>query len=113
MKIIIAPAKKMVVDTDTFNYEKLPYFMDETKSILDKMKQLSYKEAKKLWQCSDKLAEENYQRLQDLDLNKHLTPALIALVESNINIWHQIYSLNRHWIMYAKTCAYYLGFTGS
>lgn len=78
MKIIIAPAKKMVVDTDTFNYEDLPQYLEKTAMILAEMKKLTYIEAKKLWQCSDKLAKENYEWLQELDINKHLTPALIA-----------------------------------
>lgn len=78
MKIIIAPAKKMITDTDTFNYENLPQYLDKTRLILDKMKELTYIEAKKMWHCSDKLARKNYDRLQKLDLEKHLTPALLA-----------------------------------
>ncbi|MFD1417511.1 peroxide stress protein YaaA [Companilactobacillus keshanensis] len=78
MKIIIAPAKKMIVDTDTFNYEQLPEFLDSSRLILSEMKKLDYKEAKILWKCSDKLARNNFEWLQKMELNKHLTPALIA-----------------------------------
>lgn len=78
MKIIISPAKKMVVDQDSFSPSKEPLFFDQTKKILRKMQQLSYMEAQKLWKTSDKLTQENYQRLQEIDLNRQLTPAILS-----------------------------------
>lgn len=78
MKIIIAPAKKMVVDTDTFGCDRLPQYLDQTRQILATLQQLSYDEAKTLWHCSDKLARPNYDWLQRLDLTRQLTPALLA-----------------------------------
>lgn len=78
MKIIIAPAKKMIVDTDTFNYQALPQYLDQTKQLLAQLRQLSYSEAKALWHCSDKLAQPNYANLQKLDLTRQLTPALLS-----------------------------------
>lgn len=78
MKIIIAPAKKMIIDNDTFEYENLPQYLDQTKQILSNMRKLNYLEAKKLWDCSDKLAEPNYEWLQKLDLKHRLTPALLT-----------------------------------
>jgi len=78
MKIIIAPAKKMIVDTDTFNYQALPQYLDQTKQLLTQLQQLSYTEAKALWHCSDKLAQPNYAHLQKLDLTQQLTPALLS-----------------------------------
>ena len=39
---------------------------------------LSYAEAKKLWMCNDKIAEENYERFRNMDLVQNLTPALLA-----------------------------------
>ncbi len=38
----------------------------------------SYEEAKKLWNCNDKIAGLNYTRFQEMDLYKSLTPALIS-----------------------------------
>lgn len=78
MKIIIAPAKKMNIDNDTFEYETTPQYLEETALLLKVMKKLSYTEAKQMWKCSDKLAETNYKWLQGLDLKKQLTPALLA-----------------------------------
>lgn len=78
MKIIIAPAKKMVVDTDTFGYDDTPQYLAQTQQILAELRQLTYAQAKTLWHCSDKLAQPNYDWLQKLDLNRQLTPALLA-----------------------------------
>ncbi|WP_125590059.1 peroxide stress protein YaaA [Companilactobacillus jidongensis] len=78
MKIIIAPAKKMIIDNDTFEYENLPQYLDQTKQILHDMRKLTYHEARELWNCSDKLAEPNYQWLQKINLKHNLTPALLA-----------------------------------
>jgi len=78
MKIIIAPAKKMVIDTDTFTYDGRPQYLAATQQILAQLRQLTYPQAKVLWHCSDKLAHTNYDWLQQLDLNRQLTPALLA-----------------------------------
>jgi Uncharacterized protein conserved in bacteria len=78
MKIIIAPAKKMSINNDTFDYETQPQYLEKTASLLKAMRKLSYTEAKQLWNCSDKLAEPNYKWLQQLDLEKQLSPALLA-----------------------------------
>ena len=78
MKIIISPAKKMNVDTDTFACSGLPVFLKDTEILMNWVKSLSMEEAKKLWACNDKLAELNYGRFQEMDLEKNLTPALIS-----------------------------------
>lgn len=78
MKIIIAPAKKMVIDTDTFAIDGLPQYLPQTAQLLDRLRELSYPEAKALWHCSDKLAELNYHWLQQLDLHHQLTPAILS-----------------------------------
>lgn len=78
MRIIISPAKKMNVDTDTFLPEGDPVFLEDTKKLMRWMQELSYGEAKKLWNCNDKLAELNYERFREMDLEKNLTPALIS-----------------------------------
>ncbi|AEV96029.1 peroxide stress protein YaaA [Pediococcus claussenii] len=78
MKIIISPAKKMQVDTDSFSNNALPQYLDEANQILDVLTQKSYTELKNLWNCSDKIAQENYLILQKTDLYQNLTPAIIA-----------------------------------
>lgn len=79
MKIIIAPARTMKIDEDSFPYQDLPEFLPETEQILAWMRSLSYEELHRLWwNCSTRLAEKNYRWLQVLDLHHHLTPAIIA-----------------------------------
>ena len=78
MRIIISPAKKMNVDTDSFLYRDLPVFLQNTEEICHKLQQMSYEELKKLWKCNDQIAELNVRRLQDMDLHSCLTPAVLA-----------------------------------
>lgn len=78
MKIIISPAKKMNVDTDTFAPMGLPVFLSRTKELMDYMKGLSYEEAKKLWSCNDKIAAQNFERYAHMDLERGLTPAILS-----------------------------------
>ena len=78
MRIIISPAKKMNINTDDLGYRDLPEFLSQTEMILEKLHSMSYDELKKLWKCSDKIAEQNYERLQNMDLRRILTPAVLA-----------------------------------
>ncbi|MCI8660406.1 MAG: peroxide stress protein YaaA [Lachnospiraceae bacterium] len=78
MKIIISPAKKMKVDTDSFEVRGLPEFMEDTKILMEKIQSFSFTEAKALWKCNDQLAELNYERFQSMDLKRGLTPAIMA-----------------------------------
>ena len=78
MRIIISPAKKMKVDTDTFVCDGLPPFMDKTKILMDWIRSLTYEEQKTLWGCSDSIARQNAERFAHMDLHRNLTPALLA-----------------------------------
>lgn len=78
MKIIISPAKKMNVDTDTFEIDGLPEFIDDAEILMERIRALSFSEAKALWKCNDKLALLNYERFQKMDLKRSLTPAVIS-----------------------------------
>lgn len=78
MRIIISPAKKMNMDTDTFPQPVLPAFLEEAGILLEWIRALPFHEAQNLWQCNDKIAELNYRRFQDMDLGRNLTPALVS-----------------------------------
>ena len=78
MKIIISPAKKMNIDTDTLAFRSMPSFLSETEELLAWMLRLTFAEAKAVWKCNDKIAEQNYRRFQEMDLERNLTPAVIA-----------------------------------
>lgn len=78
MRIIISPAKKMKVDTDSFPYRDLPVFLSNTEEIRGELQSMSYEELKELWKCNDQIAQLNVRRLQDMDLYNRLTPAVLA-----------------------------------
>ena len=78
MRIILSPAKKMNVNTDDLAPCGLPAFMEQTEEIVHFLQGLSYGEAKKLWACNDRIAEQNYDRLQQMDLYHQLTPAILS-----------------------------------
>ena len=78
MKVIISPAKKMNVDTDTFACSGLPELLDRTKVIKSWIDSQPYEALQTLWQCNDEIAHQNFQRFQDMDLEHGLTPALIS-----------------------------------
>lgn len=78
MKIIISPAKKMKIDTDTLEVRGLPVYLHEGEYLRDYLRSLSYEEMKSLWKCSDQIAKQNYERLLQMDFRKNLTPALLA-----------------------------------
>ncbi len=78
MRIIIAPAKKMNVDTDSFAVEALPRFLEDTGRLKEAMQAMSDGELQKLWKCNDAIAKLNVERLWDMDLRRNLTPAILA-----------------------------------
>lgn len=78
MRIILSPAKKMNIDTDTLEHQGLPAFLDQTKEILDWLRMQSYADLQRLWNCNDKIAEQNYMRVKEMDIYKRLTPAIIS-----------------------------------
>lgn len=78
MRIIISPAKKMKLDTETMEPAGLPVFLKDTEKIMKWMQSLTFPEAKRLWGCNDKIAELNFKRFQEMELTKKLTPALLS-----------------------------------
>ena len=78
MKIILSPAKKMNIDTDTLAYQELPVYIEKTKEILSWLREKTYEDLVSLWKCNEAIARQNVERLQDMDLYKNLTPAILA-----------------------------------
>ena len=78
MKIILSPAKKMVTDTDSIAPVGMPDFLDKTTKILSWMKSLEKEELKAIWKCNDKIARQNFDRLENMDLYHMLTPAILS-----------------------------------
>ena len=78
MRMIISPAKKMNAKEEVLPWQYLPVFLDRTETILKWMQSLSLEEAKELWHCNDKLAQQNYERFRDMQLDHNLTPAILS-----------------------------------
>ena len=78
MKIILSPAKKMNIVPDILDHTALPQHLSQTEEILHWLQSKAYAELKNLWQCNDKIAEQNFKRLNYMDLRKQLTPAILS-----------------------------------
>lgn len=78
MKIIISPAKKMNVDTDSLPIDSLPPFLPQTERLLAELRAKFPKELQSLWKCNDNIAQLNIERLKSMDPRKNLTPAILS-----------------------------------
>lgn len=78
MRIIIAPAKKMIVDTDSFAVDGLPQFLEQTERLKAALRSMSPKELQVLWKCNETIAKLNVERLEQMDLRRRLTPAILS-----------------------------------
>ena len=78
MKLIISPAKKMKVDTDSLPWRDLPRFLKQSEELRGTLRAMSYDQLKSLWKCNDQIAQLNFDRLQTMDLRRNLTPAILA-----------------------------------
>lgn len=78
MRIIIAPAKKMAADTDSFPVDALPQFLEQSEHLKAALQGMTPKELQTLWKCNDSIARLNVDRLASMDLRRRLTPAVMA-----------------------------------
>ena len=78
MRIIISPAKKMNVDTDSLPWLDLPAFLPRTEQLAKALQAMDKDALKKLWKCNDQIAALNVERLAHMDLHTRLTPAILA-----------------------------------
>ena len=78
MRIIIAPAKKMNMDLDSFPLEALPQFLGQTERLMCALQSMSPRELQALWKCNDAIARLNVERLRRRSISRRLTPAVLA-----------------------------------
>ena len=78
MRIIISPAKKMNVDRDSLPWQAPPVFLHKTRQLFEILREMDYDSLKALWKCNDQIAALNVDRLRNMDLEKNLTPAILA-----------------------------------
>ena len=65
-------------DPDSLVPKGLPQYLDETETLKDWIKGMTYDECKTLWACNDKIAQTNYDRFLGMDLTRRLTPAILS-----------------------------------
>ena len=63
---------------DIVDWDHLPMLINQATELKDHLSKFSYTELKHLWQCNDKIAQTNYERLQKMALTTNLTPAVLA-----------------------------------
>lgn len=78
VKIIISPAKKMVTDNDCLFHRQMPVFLEKAERLKNYLCGLSYADLKKLLCCNDEIAALNYERYQQMDLRRSLSPAILS-----------------------------------
>ncbi len=78
LRFIISPAKKMRVQDAPPWPVRESAFLDRTETLMRAVQRLSRDEAKILWNCSDRLADLNYERFRDMELRGAVTAAAVA-----------------------------------
>jgi len=78
MKIIISPAKKMRVDNDCFVPLSEPALINRTAELQNTLSKMELPALQKLWECNDEIAQLNFKRLQQMNLERNLTPAVFS-----------------------------------
>ena len=59
MKIIIAPAKIMKIDRDSFPIQSKPQFLDKTRILERFLKSMSNEQLKDLWHASENVTKQS------------------------------------------------------
>lgn len=78
MKIIIAPAKIMKIDRDSFPIQSKPQFLDKTRILERFLKSRSNEQLKDLWHTSENVTKQSILQLENMNLDERLTPAILA-----------------------------------
>lgn len=68
----------MKIDTDLMAIAQMPQFINESEQLLSLLQKLSYDELKAMWKCNDAIAEQNVERIQNMNIKANLTPAIYA-----------------------------------
>ena len=78
MKVIIAPAKIMKIDRDSFPIQSKPQFLDKTRILERFLKSRPNEQLKDLWHASENVTKQSILQLENMNLDERLTPAILA-----------------------------------
>ena len=84
MKIIISPAKKLTTEKITIKKFSAIQFSDEARYLVDQLKNYEVNEIKQLMGLSDNLAQLNYERFQQWDLNSDKVNPAIYMFQGDV-----------------------------
>ncbi len=81
MIAILSPAKQMRSDPDSLEARGRPRFLEESRILLGRLRELPLPQLRELLACSEKLARQAFDRFREMDLDRGpVTPALLAYV---------------------------------
>ncbi len=80
MKIIISPAMKMKIDSDSFAAKSVPCFLKQAQELATFLKQCDFDQLQKIWQSSSQTTKQGQSQIKQLDLapKTNLTPAIMS-----------------------------------
>lgn len=78
LRIIVSPAKKMRAQDAPPWPVRAPALLGHAERLVRAVQGLSREEAQRLWGCSDRLADLNYERFRTMDLGRDTTAAVVA-----------------------------------
>ncbi|MFI3201190.1 MAG: peroxide stress protein YaaA [Eubacteriales bacterium] len=78
MRIIVSPAKKMKMNSDTLPHLQTPVLREQSNRIQKVLQSMNLGELQQLWKCSDSIARLNWERLTEDGERVPCTPALLA-----------------------------------
>lgn len=77
-RIIVSPAKRMLVSGDEPCATQRPRLLGEALVLAGELRSLGRAEAQRIWRCSDRLADEAWARTQALPDELHRDPAALT-----------------------------------
>ena len=78
MRIILSPAKTMTQEKISSDIIGVPVFLEDSKKILSVLKEKDFSQLKEIWKCNDKIANENFEHIKNMNLTQNLTNAVLT-----------------------------------
>lgn len=78
MRIILSPAKTMTQEKISSDIIGVPVFLEDSKKILSVLKEKDFSQLKEIWRCNDKIANENFEHIKNMNLTQNLTNAVLT-----------------------------------
>ncbi len=107
MKIIISPAKNMIIRSDDLFSVTTPVFLKQTKKLYGYLKKMNVDELKQVLQANDQIVWKHYLNYQHFDFNTQLTPAIACFQGIQYTSISPMTFTNQQW-EYVKNHVYIL-----